>query len=277
MHQTFEGETSIHQRFLLEQPALESQLGERLTIDGIAGPLRMFQRAEGQRHSIDDAATAWYALEKSPLASSALDLGTGVGSVGLAVLWGLAPCASLTCIEAQEISFKILRSNIRCNGLERRTHAIHGDLRNLSLDRRFPLITASPPYFPPTSGVLPADEQKAYARFELRGDVSDYARTAKRHLETDGLFVFCFPARQKERCRNLVQQEGFHLVSMRDFIPRAGKPPLFSVYAARLTTKESFLEEQPIIISGADGRYTDEMIAVQSSRGFRNLGENTLS
>ncbi len=60
-------------------------------------------------------------------------------------------------------------------------------------------MTGSPPYFDAGAGVVPADSQKAHARFELRGDVSDYARTAKRHLEPGGLFVYRFHFQQKSR------------------------------------------------------------------------------
>src|SRR5262249_21646637 len=155
--------------------------------------------------------TAWYALQKCPEAKNILDLGSGIGSVGLTVLWGHPQTAALTCIEAQDISFKLLQANIECNQLSARVEAIHADIRNIKLGQKFALITGSPPYFLPGSGVLPTDSQKAYARFELRGDVGDYAKAAKLHLEENGLFVFCFPFQQKQRCINLVQQTGFKI------------------------------------------------------------------
>src|SRR5438132_5688011 len=121
--------------------------------------------------------------------STNLDLGTGIGTVGLLVAWGLAPSAQLTAIEAQVLSHRLLLANIEHNGLSARVRPLLGDLRDLALAERFPLITGSPPYFPTSAGIVPQDSQKAHARFELRGDVSDYARAAKRHLAPDGLFV----------------------------------------------------------------------------------------
>jgi hypothetical protein len=41
------------------------------------------------------------------------------------------------------------------------------------------------PFVAPASSGLPEDSQKAHARFELKGDIGDYARAAKRHIADD--------------------------------------------------------------------------------------------
>ena len=267
-------DSSINQKFLDSQAEVEKNLGEPLSISGLCGELKIFQRLNGYRHSIDDATTAWYALQKCPDANETLDLGTGIGTVGLTVLWGLPATASLVCIEAQEISFKLLKANIECNGLSERVEAIHADIREVDLGRKFPLITGSPPYFPPNAGIIPSDSQKAHARFELRGDVGDYARAARKHLADDGTFIFCFPFQQKERCIKLVTEAGFKIVSIKDVIPNADKPALFSLYSARLNWDQPPVEEPALIVSDKDGKYTSEMLEVQKARGFGQLGTN---
>lgn len=267
---------TIHQQFLAYQSQMEQILGEPVSISGLTGPLRIFQRLNGHRHSIDDTTTAWYALNKAPPTTSVLDLGTGIGTVGLVVLWGLGPMATLDCIEAQDISFKLLQANIKCNGLASRVNERHGDLRDLNLGCKFSLITGSPPYFPKHAGVLPSDPQKAHARFELRGDVGDYARAAKRHLADDGLFVYCFPYQQKQRGIELVEEAGLKIVTVRDVIPRPSKAPLFSLYSARLDWNQPMLEEPPFLVAGADGKYTEEMVKLQESRGFGPDGTNKI-
>ena len=205
-----------------------------------------------------------------------LDLGTGIGTVGLAALWGLGQKAELTCVEAQEISYRLLMENIQGNGLDRCVRAIHGDIRDLELGERFPLITGSPPYFPIGTGSLPEDSQKAHARFELRGDVGDYARAAKRHITDDGLFVFCFPFQQKSRCIKLVTDVGFRLITIRDVVPMKSKPTLFSLYCASLSFTGALTEENPLIVAFEDGDYTPEMRALQATRGFGPQGTNVL-
>ncbi len=213
---------------------------------------------------------------KRPPVKKTLDLGTGIGTVGLAVLWGLGAGAELTCVEAQEISYRLLTENILGNGLNECVRALHGDIRDLDLGERFPLITGSPPYFPIGTGSLPEDSQKAHARFEFRGDVGDYARAAKRHITEDGLFVFCFPFQQKSRCIKLVTDVGFRLMTIRDVVPMKSKPSLFSLFCASLSFTGALTEENPLIVAFEDGRYTQEMRALQTTRGFGPEGTNVI-
>jgi tRNA1(Val) A37 N6-methylase TrmN6 len=269
--------TAIQQIFLARQASLEKCLGEPVSITGLTGPLRIFQRLRGHRHSVDDALIAWYALQKCPDATRYLDLGAGVGTVGMIVLWGLAAQATLTCIEAQEMSYTLLQANLEGNRLLTRTTAIHGDLREFTTDSKFDLITGSPPYFPRHAGLIPEDTQKACARFELRGHVGDYARTARQCLREDGFFIYGFPHRQKQRGIDLVTREGFHIDSYRDVIPTLSKPPLFSVYCASLHGEGRSVEEPPLLISGPDGQYSPEMLQIQATRGFGPLGTNVIS
>jgi tRNA1Val (adenine37-N6)-methyltransferase len=269
--------STFHQRLVSRLPSLEQVLGEELFVSGLVGPYRIFQRKSGHRHGLDDATTAWYALQKTPPVKKTLDLGTGIGTVGLAVLWGLGQGAELTCVEAQEISYRLLTENIWGNGLDRCVRAIHGDIRDLDLGERFPLITGSPPYFPIGTGSLPEDTQKAHARFELRGDVGDYARAAKRHITDVGLFVFCFPFQQKSRCIKLVTDVGFRLITIRDVVPMKRKPALFSLYCASLSFTGVVTEEEPLIVAFEDGKYTPEMIAIQATRGFGPEGTNVIA
>ncbi len=275
-------------RWLLERRRLESELGERITLDALTGPAGLVdrepfhddadglagwliaQRKVGHRHSADDVLTAWYALQVSPPVTEHLDLGTGIGTVGLLTLWGMGPEARLTCVEAQEISFRLLQSNITANDLRERVDFFHGDLRELALDRKFPLITGSPPYFPAGSGVIPQDSQKAHARFELRGDVSDYAKAAVRHLAAGGFFVLCFPTPQKQRALDGIGAAGLKVVSLRDVIPRETLSPLFTLFACKHSTEHQaeMIEEAPLTIRHASGRLTAEMASVRRVFGF---------
>lgn len=286
------GDASKH-GFLMEQwknerHLLESEFGERITLDALTGSVGLTNRAPffddaggpagwliaqrkgGHRHSIDDVLTAWYALQISPRVTSHLDLGTGIGTVGLLTLWGMGNEARLTCVEAQEISFRLLRTNINANGLRDRVACAHGDLRELTLTQKFPLITGSPPYFPPGSGVIPQDSQKAHARFELRGDVRDYAKAAAAHLDDDGWFVLCFPSPQKQRVFDGIFAAGLRVVRFKEVIPRETLPPLFTLFACRLAADfdGETIVEPSLTIRWENGQLTEEMIRVRAGFGF---------
>jgi tRNA1Val (adenine37-N6)-methyltransferase len=144
-----------------------------------------------------------------------------------------------------------------------------GDLRDLALDERFALLTGSPPYFPVSAGIVPADAQKAHARFELRGDVFDYARAAKRHLAADGWFVFCFPYAQKQRALSAVAAADLSVVRHRDVIPRAGLAPLFSLFACRhMDEATSSAIDEPLVVRSREGELSEAMQQVRCSFGF---------
>lgn len=271
-----------------ERRRLERDLAERITLDALTGPngganrepcqddaggrasWLIAQRKGGHRHSIDDVLTAWYALQHVAGVTEHLDLGTGIGTVGLLTLWGLGPTARLTYVEAQEISYHLLQTNIDFNGLRGRVDGSLGDLRELALDRKFPLITGSPPYFPAGSGVIPQDSQKAHARFELCGDVSDYALAAVRHLAPGGWFVLCFPSRQRQRAVDAILAAGLNIVRLREVIPRETLEPLFTLYACRFPADYSGAveEETPFTVREQSGRLTAEMATVRRGFGF---------
>ncbi len=248
---------------------MEARRGEAITLDALSGQWSILQRKKGHRHSTDDVLTAWYALQHGPRVSETLDLGTGIGTVGLLTLHGLGPAAHLHCVEAQEVSYELLLENIALNGLEDRVHPRHGDLRDLHLGRTFDLVTGSPPYFDVSAGVLPPDSQKAHARFELRGTVADYAETAARHLSDlpEARFVFCFPTPQKVRAFRAIHDHGFSAVAHRDVVPRANRAPLFSLFACRRGEHPEH-EEAPLVVRDDDGQPTAEMRAVRRGFGF---------
>jgi tRNA1(Val) A37 N6-methylase TrmN6 len=248
---------------------LTAALGEPITLDALTGSWRIAQRAAGHRHSVDDVLTAHYALDEIGAwpSASVLDLGSGIGGVGLLALWGLGAAARLVCVEAQAISYRLLVANILGNRLTDRVVTRHGDLRELALDERFPLVTGSPPYFPIGTGILPGDSQKAHARFELRGDVGDYAHAAARHLDPGGVFVFCFPTPQRARAIARVGDAGLHVTAVRDVVPRAGRRPLFTLFACRRAARPCRVDP-PLEVRTRDGEVTDEMHAVRRRFGF---------
>lgn len=244
-------------------------MGEPVTLDRVTGSWSILQRLRGHRHSTDDVLTAYYALCHGPRTDATLDLGTGIGSVGLMTLYGLGEGATLTCVEAQEISYGLLVENVALNGLEARVTAQHGDLREARFERSFDLITGSPPYFDVRAGIVPSDSQKAHARFELRGTVADYALAARRHISEreEARFVCCFPSVQRARALDALRAAGFSVVRYRDVVPRAGRAPLFSLFAGRVGSHDE-REEAPLVVRDAEGAPTEEMRAVRRCFGF---------
>lgn len=207
-----------------------------LTDDLLTRDVRVFQRAKGHRFSSDDVATAFVAWRTRPEARSVLDLGTGLGSVLLMLAWKM-PQARFVGVEAQAISFELLRRNLVRNeetlSVSARIEVHHGDLRDpevLGARGAFELVTGTPPYFAEGHAIDANDEQRAKARIEYRGGVEGYLDAAARTLAQEGTFVMCGDARADERARKHALALGLRHTAQCDFIPREGKAPLFSVW-----------------------------------------------
>mmetsp|Transcript_22679 Transcript_22679/g.63274 ORF Transcript_22679/g.63274 Transcript_22679/m.63274 type:complete len:314 (-) Transcript_22679:9-950(-) len=184
---------------LLAQPPRRSPAphgSQDVSLDRV-GALELHQLMAGNRITCDDVLCAWAATRaasassRRPKPRRVLELGSGCGSVGLLTLSRL-PQARATLVECQEVSVGLLRRNIAHNGLEERAEVLHGDLREVLRDvhPRYDLVLSNPPYMPASIGALPKHPQKAYARFELRGGVEDFAAAAGRALVGGGRAVF---------------------------------------------------------------------------------------
>ena len=248
------------------------------TLDAISGHFRLFQLRDGHRFSTDDILTAWYGTSWCPTARTALDLGSGIGTVGMIVAWRL-PGARLVTVEAQAESVALARKSARFNGVEERYEIRTGDFREAGVVRaeeRFDLVTGSPPYFPPGTGVVSEHPQKVACRFELRGTVADYCATAARHLAPGGFFACVFPtdAAQLARVEAGARDAGLVIVRRRPVVFRAGEPPLVGLFGMmRATDLPEWFRgptwvEPELIIRTRAGTIHPEYSAVKLAIGF---------
>lgn len=255
---------------------LETEMREQITLDFVAGEYRLYQRRRGHRYSTDDLLTAWYAILHAPkTVDSMLDLGTGIGSIGISCAWKFSE-AKLYGIEAQEISYRLLRENIWANDLEDRATMVLGDLRTVTEappwgDKTFALVTGSPPYWAASDGILSADSQRARARFELFGDVNDYCRAAKRMLAVNGHFIFCFPQNQCARALKSIQEHGLAVRVRRDIFPQAGLPAILSLFCCVHANEavEPEVVEPVLTVRDSQRLTTDEMNEARAVIGLR--------
>jgi tRNA1Val (adenine37-N6)-methyltransferase len=248
------------------------------TLDAISGHFRLFQLRDGHRFSTDDILTAWYGTSWCPTARTALDLGSGIGTVGMICAWRL-PGAKFVTVEAQAESVALAKKSARYNGLTDHYEIREGDFREPALlraDEKFDLITGSPPYFSPEAGVKSEHPQKLACRFELRGTVVDYCATAAKHLATGGFFACVFPNEpaQLTRIESGAKAAGLAIVRKRPVIFRESEPPLVALFG--LMRAEDLPDwfrgqtwaEPPLVIRTRDGGIHPEYSALKLAIGF---------
>lgn len=248
-------------------------VSEAVSLDRLAGVWQIHQLVSGHRFSADDMLTAWMGQRVAPRASRLLDLGAGIGSVGLMALWALqnrdpeAPRA-LTMLEAQEVSHRLAVATIAHNNLQDRASALLGDMRSFDHGGGvFDLVTGSPPYFPVGTGKISPHPQKAACRMELRGTIADYALAARPVLAPDGWFVACFPARDP-RGEAAFAPAGLHVRASCDVTFRAGgeAPVVLRLFAAQTTPGPRALWSG-ITIRAKDGQWTPEYLELRAEMG----------
>ncbi len=246
------------------------------TLDALSGHFRIFQLRHGHRFSTDDVLTAWYGTTWAPSPARVLDLGSGIGSVGMMAAWRL-PGARFVTIEAQSESVRLGKKSAAYNGLIDRYEIRHADFRSedaLGPDEQFDLILGSPPYFPVGAGLEADHPQKVACRFELRGDIKDYAGVAARHLTPGGVFTCAFPEDQLDRVERATADTNLTIVRRRPVMFREGDPPLIGLFAMMLVAdlpphmRDRTWTEPALVIRCADGSIHPEYAAVKLAVGF---------
>lgn len=256
---------------------LELEEGESL--DFLCGHFRIFQYQKGHRFSTDDLLTAWFGTTWCPRAERIADLGSGIGSVGMAAAWR-CPGAQVVTVEAQAISTRLARKSAAYNGLLDRYRITEGDLRDPDLfagEAPFDLVLGSPPYWPVGTRVEAAHPQAIPARLEVRGDVGDYALAAARVLAPGGVFACVFPLDQVARAAKAYAEAGLLLLHRQDVIFKEGEAYGIALFAGcRQTdlppgfgqTADLPALAAPLTIRRRDGRVDPGIALVRLAMGF---------
>jgi tRNA1(Val) A37 N6-methylase TrmN6 len=233
------------------------------TLDHLAGSWQIFQLRHGHRFSVDDLLTAWAAVRAQPMARCVLDLGAGIGSIGLLALWKLGAEGHLTMVEVQALSLALAHRTVAHNGLSTRVTLHLTDLRGWS-GGHFDLITASPPYRPLARGLRPQHAQKAAARFEMHGDIFDYCRAAARSLADAGVFCFSHAA-DDLRPEQAIATSGLTLVRRQPVYFRATLPPGITLFTC--AWRGARQDPAPLAIRDQHGCWTAEYLSIREEMG----------
>jgi tRNA1Val (adenine37-N6)-methyltransferase len=192
---------------------------EELTYDALfGGAVRFWQPAQGYRVNVDALLLAEFALPRSR--GSAIDLGSGVGAVVLA-LHHLRPLARVTLLECEPRLAALAEKNLAHAGIdadvqivdlerERLPRALHGSAE---------LVVSNPPFFEPKAA-RPAAH--GLARRARSGRLQPFLAAAAEALSGKrAAACFAYPARSLE---HLLENARAHtLVAKRLRFVHAGK------------------------------------------------------
>ena len=244
------------------------------SLDALIADWKIFQLKRGHRFSTDDVMTAWMAWRFRPQGQRLLDLGCGLGTVGLLTLHKMAEGATLTGVEVQEVSFRLAQRTVLLNGLEDRVTLFHNDLRDngwFDEGQLWDVITGSPPYFPLGTAVVSPHPQRAGARMELCGHVGDYVKRAAQLLSEEGIFSLCHVAGDP-RALDSIRDSGLVCLSKLDVVFREGKAPTITLYAC--ARKGGAREDGVFTIRDSSGEFTEEYLAMRREMGMPDSSQS---
>lgn len=222
----------------------------------LGGRVRLLQPRRGYRIAIDAVLLA-ASVEARP-GDRVLDLGAGVGAVGLCIAARVPEC-SVVGIELQPELAELAERNAALNQAGDRVRTLVHDLaeplpRDLGL---FDHVATNPPYLAAAVADPSPDRSKALATVESSADLARWLAAAVGALKPAGTLLAIHRSdRLEEIIRHLVQL-GWGNVTVKRLPPAARV-----LVRARRADGLHRHEAAPLVLHRPDGSYTDEAEAI---------------
>ncbi len=236
------------------------------------GSLVLFQppRGTGYRTNVDALLLASFAAAARPIpsrpgalvsadatarpATTAFDLGAGVGAVGLALLrFGAAK--RVVFVEIDEQPAAMARRNLDANGWADRGEVVRGDVSDVARSRRgeATLVVCNPPYTTPGRGNIRVAEQRARC-----GELGAFVHAARQVAGKRARVCFVYRAQELGALLASLSREGLHAKRMRFIHGTRGAPARVVLVEAR-AGRPGGLFVMPPLVEREEDRYTREM------------------
>jgi tRNA1(Val) A37 N6-methylase TrmN6 len=237
----------------------------------LGGRLRLRQAARGHRVGTDAILLA--AATPPDTSGLVLDIGAGVGAVGLSAAL-IAPEARIGLVEISPEACALARENVAANDLEARVAVHEADLLSGPARRRAglenesaDLVLTNPPYLSPTSARISPDPARALAHVSAEG-LESWTRACLALLRPNGRFVMIHRADALPECLASLQSRLGALVVL-PIAARAERPAARILLRGVKGSKGPFTLLPPLVLHEADGKFTAEADAIH--RGERGL------
>lgn len=250
-HKLREMESPLGGSFLIG----EDEVLELLTHSGRG----ILQKKKGFRFGVDAVLLSVFAGIRE--GEKCLDIGTGSGILPL-LLSAKSSTASFTGLEIQESYADMAERSVRGNHLEERIRILSGDfrrIRELLPSASFDLVVSNPPYAKADGGILPPEEGRRIARFEVEGTLAELVAASKKALRERGRLALVHRSERLAEVLEAVREAGFGLKRLQ-FVHETEKhrSKLFLLEAEKAAGDDLKIEE-PILLRTEDGSYREEV------------------
>lgn len=232
------------------------------TLDDLRlGGLRIIQNRDGYRFSLDPVLLC--AFVRIAPGQTACDLGTGSGVIPL-LLARLTAAKSILGVEVQSELAERARRSVELNRLQERVTIMEADLRRIReviKAESCQVVLANPPYRQLAQGRLSPRNERAQARHEIHGGLSDFLHAARWLLGTGGSFFIVYLAERLAELLEEMRQAGLEPKRLRCIHSRAGEPARMVLLEGRKGGGPGLKVESPLYVYQGEG-YSEEVLAI---------------
>ncbi|MBI1911554.1 MAG: methyltransferase [Deltaproteobacteria bacterium] len=213
----------------------------------LIGPYSMVQSDKGQRLTQDPFLLTDFLL---PLKKedTVIDLGTGTGIIPL-LLCSRTEAQNIIGVEIEAKAAAIAGNNIEMNGLSGRVSIIEADyreLRGMYPQGAFTVIVSNPPYTKANSGRVSPNKERAMARSEVAGTLSELVSISKYLLSENGRIFYIFPVSRLFEMLGEVREAGLRARRLR-FIHTSPKKAA-RLFMIEIGFKGELKVEEPVFL-----------------------------
>ncbi len=227
----------------------------------------IYQKKKGYRFSLDAVLLADFAARFSP--RNFLDVGTGSGVIGLALLYlwekkyrDLEGVTGIG-IEVQGSLARLAKLNVIANRREGTFFIENCDIRQWNGGgKRWPLIILNPPYRDKRGGPQSPDSERAGARTQLYGNLTEILRASGKLLNRRGRILVIYPAKKLPELLESARKSSLWPVRYRFVYPNSKSPAnLILVELSRNFYREVEILPPSIIYKSSqpNSEYTEEI------------------
>jgi tRNA1(Val) A37 N6-methylase TrmN6 len=226
------------------------------------GRVKVAQPADGYRVAVDAVLLA--AAVEPAQGASVLDLGCGVGSVGLCLAWR-RPDLAITGLDREPVFLAAARANAEANGA--RLHIMQGDVRRPPA-QRFDQVMMNPPYLKAGTATVSAHPLKAAATAESEAKLVDWIACARDVLKPGGILTLIHRADRLDDVLAGVARS-FGGIAILPVHPRRDRAAKRIILRAQLGSGEPLAVLPGFVLHEEDGAFT--AAADSSLRGGQAL------
>jgi tRNA1Val (adenine37-N6)-methyltransferase len=226
---------------------------EEVTRDALfKGRLSLAQLRDGYRTNVDALWLAAFAARKKP-ARACVDLGAGVGAVGLSlVALGAAARATLIDVDAQAIALAEENAQPFTD-----VDVVQHDLRKplpRALMHKFDMVVANPPWAPRSR----PSPRRALARTGDEATLPGFVRAARAALGAAGRACFVYPANELATLLMCLSKVGLEPKRLRMIHPLPDAPARAALVEAKPGRPGGLRVETPFVAMRAPGDWSAE-------------------